>query len=85
MRYWRNFGENRKLISRCGRLTHGFTFALHYDVSGEEKGKAKECMKMALRMCPSFGNGGDIVHTLPMLHMVIETGLIMTLVETDVE
>jgi hypothetical protein len=24
---------------------------------------------MALKMCPSFGNGADIVHTLPMLHM----------------
>jgi SAP domain len=26
-------------------------------------------MKMALRLCPSSGNGSDIIHTLPMLHM----------------
>jgi hypothetical protein len=58
--------QNRKPISRCGRLTHGFTFALHYDVLSEQK-ESKECMKMALKMCPSFGNGDDIVHTLPML------------------
>ena len=32
--------------------------------------EAKECIKAAVRQCPSMGNGNDIIHTLPVLHMV---------------
>ena len=30
--------------------------------------EAKECIKRALLLCPT-GNGNDIIHVLPMLHM----------------
>lgn len=50
------------------RLTAWFYLGLHYDVIGDEKA-SRECMKNALRLCPSSGKADDIIHTLPLLHM----------------
>lgn len=51
------------------RLSSWFYLGLHYDVL-DDVDASKECMKMALRQCGStFGNGDDIIQTLPMLHM----------------
>jgi tetratricopeptide (TPR) repeat protein len=63
-----NFEQKPKADLKMWKINAWFYLGLHYDVLGEEK-ESKECMKMALKMCPSFGNGDDIVHTLPMLHM----------------
>lgn len=69
-----------KLRSICGTLDDNPTrdrkmwkinawyyLGLHYDALGED-GDGKECIKMALRLCPT-SKGDDIVHTLPLLHM----------------
>jgi len=50
------------------KLSAWFYLGLHYDVVGDEE-LSRECMKNALRLCPSSGNADDIIHTLPLLHM----------------
>lgn len=50
------------------KISAWFYLGLHYDVVGDEEA-SRECMKNALRLCPSSGNGEDIIHTLPLLHM----------------
>jgi len=50
------------------KLTAWFYLGLHYDVIGDEEA-SRECMKNALKLCPSSGNAADIIHTLPLLHM----------------
>jgi len=50
------------------KLSSWFFLGLHYDALGEAE-ESKDCMKMALLLCPSIGNAGDIIHTLPALHM----------------
>lgn len=50
------------------KLNSWFYLGLYYDALGDTE-ESKKCMKMALRLCPSAGNGSDIIHTLPMLHM----------------
>ena len=50
------------------KLNAWFYLGLHYDAMGQIE-NSKNCMKMALRLCPSAGNAPDLVHTLPMLHM----------------
>jgi hypothetical protein len=49
------------------KLTAWFYLGMHYDVVGDKE-ESKECMKMALRLCPN-GNADDIIHVLPLLHM----------------
>lgn len=58
----------RRVDRKMWKLSAWFYLGLHYDVMGDEE-ESKECMKMALRLCPSSGNADDIIHTLPMLHM----------------
>jgi tetratricopeptide (TPR) repeat protein len=62
------FDETPKIDRKMWKLNAWYYLGLHYDVLGENE-ESKKCIKMALKMCPSFGNGDDIVHTLPMLHM----------------
>jgi tetratricopeptide (TPR) repeat protein len=62
------FEQRPKVDLKMWKINAWFYLGLHYDCLGEPE-ESKECMKMALKMCPSFGNGEDIVHTLPMLHM----------------
>ena len=50
------------------KLNSWYYLGLQYDALGDEI-ESKNCMKQALLLCPSSGNGSDIVHTLPMLHM----------------
>jgi tetratricopeptide (TPR) repeat protein len=50
------------------KLNSWYYLGLHYDVIGFPT-ESKECLKKALRLCPSSGNGADIIHTLPLLHM----------------
>jgi tetratricopeptide (TPR) repeat protein len=59
--------EQPQMDRKMWKLNAWYYLGLHYDVIGDEA-ESKECMKMALRLCPS-SNGNDIVHTLPMLHM----------------
>lgn len=58
------------LDRKLWKLSSWFYLGLHYDVVGEEEA-SKECMKMALRLCPSAGKSNDIVQTLPLLHMSV--------------
>lgn len=62
------FDERPKMDLKMWKLNSWYYLGLHYDCLGEPE-ESKKCMKMALQLCPSAGNGGDIVHTLPMLHM----------------
>jgi tetratricopeptide (TPR) repeat protein len=62
------FEDRPKIDLKMWKINAWFYLGLHYDVLGQRP-ESKKCMKMALKMCPSFGNGDDIVHTLPMLHM----------------
>lgn len=62
------FEQQPKVDRKMWKINAWFYLGLHYDALGEAN-ESKKCMKMALQLCPSFGNGGDIVHTLPMLHM----------------
>lgn len=57
-----------RLDRKLWKLTASYFLGLHYDAVGDEE-ESKKCMKMALRLCPSSGNGSDIIHTLPLLHM----------------
>jgi len=62
------FDERPKIDIKMWKLNSWYYLGLHYDSIGEYE-ESKKCMKMALRLCPSAGNGSDIVHTLPTLHM----------------
>jgi tetratricopeptide (TPR) repeat protein len=62
------FEEQPKADRKMWKINAWFYLGLHYDALGKYE-ESKKCMKMALQLCPSFGNGVDIVHTLPMLHM----------------
>jgi len=57
-----------RLDRKMWRLSSWYYLGLHYDALGEEE-DSKACMKMALRQCFSTGNGSDIIHTLPVIHM----------------
>ena len=50
------------------KLTAWFYLGLYYDAIGCLE-KSKDCMKMALRLCPYSGSSSDIMHALPFLHM----------------
>lgn len=65
-----NFDAKPKPDLKMWKLNAWFFLGLHYDAIGEI-GESKECMKMALRNCPSAGHGADLVHTLPLIHMSI--------------
>lgn len=52
------------------KLSSLFYLGLHYDTLGRDE-DSKNCMKMALRLCPSSGKSEDITHTLPLLHMTV--------------
>ena len=52
------------------KLSSWFYLGLHYDAVGEAD-EARSCMKMALRQGQSSGNGEDIIHVLPFLHMSV--------------
>lgn len=62
------FEEKPTMDRKMWKLNAWFYLGLYYDAMGNEE-ESKKCMKMALRLCPSSGNGSDIIHTLPMLHM----------------
>lgn len=62
------FETQPRLDIKMWKLNSWFYLGLYYDAIGEPA-ESKKCMKMALRLCPSVGNGNDIIHTLPMLHM----------------
>jgi hypothetical protein len=62
--------EEPKLDRKMWKLYTWFYLGLHYDAIGE-KSESQKCMKMALRLRPSFGKGEDIIHTLPTLHMSV--------------
>jgi tetratricopeptide (TPR) repeat protein len=64
------FEENPKLDIKMWKLNAWFYLGLYHDAVGDVE-ESKKCMKMALRLCPSIGNGNDIIHTLPMMHMVV--------------
>jgi len=65
------FGKNDKISDqKMWRVNSWFYLGLHYDAFGEYK-ESKKCMKMALRLCPSNGNGSDIIQILPLLHMSV--------------
>lgn len=49
------------------KLHAWYYLGLHYDAVGDVS-QAKQCMKRALLLA-SGGNGSDIIHVLPMLHM----------------
>jgi hypothetical protein len=59
--------DQPRVDRKMWKLSAWFYLGLHYDVVGDEE-ESKECMKMALRLCPN-GNADDIIHTLPLLHM----------------
>jgi len=52
------------------KLSSWYYLGLHYDAVGEAD-EARSCMKMALRQGQSSGNGNDIIHVLPFLHMSV--------------
>ena len=63
------FDDEKPVLDRkMWKLNSWYFLGLHYDVLGEAE-ESRQCMKMAIRLCPSSGNGSDIIHTLPMLHM----------------
>lgn len=59
--------QRKKIDRKMWRLNAWYYLGLHYDCTGDTE-SSKNCMKMALRQCIG-GNGSDIIHTLPMLHM----------------
>lgn len=59
--------QRNKIDRKMWRLNAWYYLGLHYDVTGDTE-ESKNCMKMAIRQCIG-GNGSDIIHTLPMLHM----------------
>lgn len=62
-----NFDDLAKLDIKKWKLSAWFYLGLHYDSIGEVD-ESKECMKMAMRKCSS-GNGDNIIHVLPLMHM----------------
>lgn len=58
----------RRPDRKMWKMTSWYYLGLHYDAIGDSK-ESKTCMKMAMTLCPSAGNGIDIVHTLPVMHM----------------
>ena len=63
------FNDKQPMVDRkMWKLNSWYYLGLHYDALGSLE-ESKKCMKMALWLCPSSGNGSDIIHTLPMLHM----------------
>jgi len=60
--------NSRRPDQKMWKVNSWFYLGLHYDTLGESE-ESKKCMKMALRLCPSNGNGSDIIHALPLLHM----------------
>lgn len=62
-------GKRPTLDPKLWKITSCFYLGLHYDALGLEE-ESKECMKMALRFNSGSSNGNDIVHTLPVLHMI---------------
>jgi tetratricopeptide (TPR) repeat protein len=63
-----NFIDRTAADRKMWKLNSWYYLGLHYDAISEFD-EAKECMKMALSLCPSSGNASDIIHTLPILHM----------------
>lgn len=64
-----NFDDALKFDVKQWKLNAWYYLGLHYDAFGEHR-ESKECMKMALRNSPNnAGNGDNIVHVLPLLHM----------------
>jgi tetratricopeptide (TPR) repeat protein len=61
------FDERPRMDRKMWKVSSWYYLGLHFDSLGETE-ESKKCMKMALQLCPS-GNGSDIIHTLPMLHM----------------
>ena len=61
------FEPTPRVDRKMWKLNSWFYLGLHYDALGQSE-ESKECMKMAIRMCPD-SKGNDIIHTLPMLHM----------------
>lgn len=64
------FGEKPRVDQKMWRLNAWYYLGLHYDSVGEED-DSKECMEMALRLCPTsgFDSVPDISYTLPKLHL----------------
>jgi tetratricopeptide (TPR) repeat protein len=66
-----NFDELPRFDIKMWKLNAWYYLGLHYEAIGEEK-ESKECLKMAIRSAPNTaGNGEDILHVLPVLHMSI--------------
>jgi tetratricopeptide (TPR) repeat protein len=61
------YNDQPRVDRKMWKLTAWFYLGLHYDVVGDEE-ESRECMKMALRLCPN-GNADDVIHILPLLHM----------------
>lgn len=61
------FEPTPRVDRKMWKLNSWFYLGLHYDALGQSE-ESKECIKMALRMCPN-SKGDDIIHTLPLLHM----------------
>ena len=55
-----------KLRAICGSW---YYLGLHYNALGDVD-ESKECMKMALQLCPNRKTD-DIIHSLPILHMTV--------------
>lgn len=62
------FDDKPRFDPKMWKLSAWFYLGLHYDVVGDDDA-SRECMKNALRLCPSSGKADDIIHTLPLLHM----------------
>ncbi|CAB9498311.1 expressed unknown protein [Seminavis robusta] len=64
-----NFDDLPRFDIKMWKLNAWYYLGLHYETLGEEN-ESKECMKMAIRNAPNTaGNGDNIVHVLPLLHM----------------
>ena len=59
--------QPRRPDPKLWKLHAWYYLGLHYDAVGDVH-QAKQCMKRALLLA-SGGNGSDIIHVLPMLHM----------------
>jgi hypothetical protein len=61
------FEEKVVLDRKMWKLYSWFYLGLHYEAVGNIE-ESKRCMKMALQLSTG-GNGNDLMHILPMLHM----------------
>ena len=61
-------GQEKKLDYKLWKLSSWYYLGLHYDAIGQEK-DAQQCMKMAIQQCSPASR--DIIHTLPILHMIV--------------